>query len=94
MTKPFSTAAEAENHAETARQELTATLDRLKGNLTPSRLAGEALAATRARTPAWLLRYWEFAASPAGLGLVGATAASISLTVIRRRNRRLRRFTR
>ena len=87
MNKPVSTAAEAEKQADEARRQLTATLDQLKDNLTPSHLAGEALAATRARTPEWLLRYWEFASSPAGLGLIGATAASISVTALKRRQR-------
>ena len=95
MSDSVSTAAEAEHQAEAARQELTGTLDQLRDNLRPSRLAGEALAATRARTPDWLLRYWAFASSPAGLGLVGAAAASISLTVLKRRQRPVRRrFTR
>ena len=87
----ITTAAEAEVHAERARHELTATLDQLKDNLTPSRLAGEAAAATRARTPDWLLSYWDFAASPAGLSLIGATAASVSLTFLKRQKRAARR---
>lgn len=90
MSKTPSTAAEAETHAEKARQELGATLDQLKENLTPAHLANEALAATKARTPDWLLRYWAFAGSPAGLGLIGATAASITLTVVKGRERRSR----
>ncbi len=92
MSKTVSTAAEAEKHAEKARAELSATLEQLKDNLTPKRLAGEAAAATRARTPTWLLSYWDFAGSPAGLGLIGATAASISLTVLKRRRRVARRL--
>ena len=88
MSSSISTAAEAEKHADKARQDLTATLDKLKGNLKPSRLAGEAAAATRARSPDWLVRYWDFAASPTGLGLIGATAASISLTLLKRRQHR------
>ena len=95
MSSPISTAAEAEKHADKAREELTATLDLLKSNLKPSRLAGEAVAATRARSPDWLVRYWDFAASPAGLGLIGATAASISLTMLKRRqHRRIRTLRR
>lgn len=96
MSKSPSTAAEAERHAETVREELSSTLDQLKDNLAPSHLANEALAATKARTPDWLLNYWSFASSPAGLGLIGATAASITLTVVRGRERRerLRRMTR
>ena len=96
MTKTISTAAEAETHAEQVRQELSATLDQLKDNLTPAHLAGEAFAATKARTPDWLLNYWAFASSPAGLGLIGATAASITVTGVRNRERRarLRQLTR
>ena len=86
MSDPITTASQAERHADQARRELAATLEQLKGNLKPKALAGEALAATRARTPGWLLRYWAFAASPAGLGLIDATAASISLTMVKRRN--------
>ena len=93
MSKSISSAAEAERHAEKARQDLTATLDQLKQNLKPRQLAGEAMAATRARTPDWLLRYWDLAGSPAGLGLIGATAASITLAVLEQR-RRARRLTR
>ncbi len=94
MSQPITTASQAERHAEKARQQLTSTLEQLKGNLKPSALAGEALAATRARTPEWLLRYWAFAASPAGLGLIGATAASISLTMVKRRNLKAERLAR
>ena len=82
---------EAEKQAETARNELSATLDRLRDALTPRQLAGEAVAATRARTPPWLLSYWQFAASPSGIGLISAAAASISLTVLRQRKRHERR---
>ena len=94
MSSSISTASEAEKHADKARADLTATLDQLKSNLTPSRLAGEAMAATRARSPDWLVRYWDFAASPAGLSLIGATAASISVTVIKRRQHRRARALR
>lgn len=90
MTKTPSTAAEAETHADKIREDLGATLDQLKENLTPTHLANEALAATKARTPDWLLNYWSFASSPAGLGLIGATAASISVTVMKGRERRRR----
>ena len=94
MSQPISSAAEAEHHAARVRQDLTATLDQLKDNLTPSRLAHEALAAGRKRTPEWLLRSWDFAASPAGLGLIGAAAASIGVTLVKNRTRSARRFTR
>jgi hypothetical protein len=90
----ISSAADAEKQADAARKDLADTLERLRENLTPSKLAGEALAATRARTPDWILRYWDFAASPTGLGLIGATAASISLTVLRRRQYRRARMAR
>jgi len=94
MTDTVSTAAEAERHAEHVRQELTATLDQLRKNLRPSQLASEALAATRARTPDWLVHYWSIAGSPAGLGLIGATAASVGLGLLERRRRRSHRVTR
>lgn len=85
MTVTYSSAAEAEQHANKAREDLARTLDRLKGNLTPRRLAGEAVMATRARTPAWASRALETARSPAGLGLIGATAASVVVTLLRQR---------
>ena len=83
---------EAEQQAEAARKELSATLDQLRDALTPRQLASEAVAATRARTPSWLLGYWHFAASPSGLGLISAAAASISLTVMKQKKRRERRL--
>ncbi len=85
---------EAERNAEAARNELSATLDMLRDALTPRQLAGEAVAATRARTPNWLLDYYGFAISPSGIGLISAAAASISLTVLKRKKHRERRFAR
>lgn len=95
MTESYASAAEAERHADEAREQLAQTLGQLKENLTPRRLAGEALAAprrmateavaaTRERTPDWLGRFLQTARSPAGLSLIGATAASIAVTVIQR----------
>ncbi len=99
MTETFSSAADAERHADEARENLARTLGQLKENLTPRRLASEAmakprriasgaLAATRERTPDWVGRFWESARSPAGLGLIGATAASIAVTVVQQQRRR------
>ena len=99
MTEPYSSAADAERHADEARENLARTLGQLKENLTPRRLASEALAkprriasdalaATRERTPDWVGRFWESARSPAGLGLIGATAASIAVTVVQQQRRR------
>ncbi len=99
MTESYASAAEAERRADEARENLAKTLGQLKENLTPRRLAGEALAgprrfagdavaATRERTPDWVGRFWETARSPAGLTLLGATAASIAVTVIQERRRR------
>ena len=88
MTESFSSAAEAERHADEARENLAKTLGQLKENLTPRRLAGEAMAATREHTPDWVGRFWDSARSPAGLGLIGATAASIAVTVIQQQRRR------
>lgn len=99
MTESYASAAEAERHADEARENLAKTLGQLKENLTPRRLAyeamaeprrlaNEAVAATRERTPDWVGRFWASARSPAGLGLVGATAASIAVTVIQKQRRR------
>lgn len=99
MTESFTSAADAERHADEARENLARTLEQLKGNLTPRRLASEAMAkprrlasdamaATRERTPDWVGRFWESARSPAGLGLIGATAASIAVTIMQQRRRR------
>ena len=99
MTESYASAAEAERHADEARDKLAKTLGQLKENLTPRRLAseamarprrlaGDAVAATRERTPEWVGRFWESARSPAGLGLIGATAASIAVTVIQQQRRR------
>lgn len=99
MTESYASAAEAERHADEARENLARTLGQLKENLTPRRLAqeamarprrlaGEALTATRERTPDWLGRFWSSARSPAGLGLIGATAASIAVTVLQQQRRR------
>lgn len=87
MSATYSSAAEAERHADKAREDLAQTLEKLKGNLTPRRLAGEAVMATRARTPDWLARALDTARSPAGLGLIGATAASVVVTLLRQRRR-------
>ncbi len=99
MTESYASAAEAELHANEARAKLESTLGQLKENLTPRRLAneamakprrlaGDAMAATREHTPDWVGRFWESARSPAGLGLIGATAASIAVTLIRQQRRR------
>ncbi len=99
MTVSYDSAAEAERHADEARENLTQTLGQLKENLTPRRLAhaamakprrlaGEAVAATRERTPDWVGRFWTSARSPAGLGLIGATAASIAVTLLQKQRRR------
>ncbi len=82
MTQSYSTPAEAERHADMAREDLARTIDLLKDNLTPRRLAGEAMAATRANTPDWVGRFWATASSPAGLSLIGVTAASIAVTMV------------
>ena len=86
-TSPTS-AAEAEQAAERLRGELAATLDQLGDNLMPTRLASEAAAAVADRTPSWLKDYWQLASGPVGLGIVGATAASIAVGVFARRRRR------
>ena len=99
MTESYVSAADAERHADEARENLAKTLGQLKENLTPRRLAheamaeprrlaNEAVAATRERTPDWVGRFWTSARSPAGLGLIGATAASIAVTVFQRRRHR------
>ena len=99
MTQSYASAAEAERHADEARESLARTLGQLKENLTPRRLAneamatprrmvGDAVAATRENTPDWIGRFWASARSPAGLGLIGATAASIAVTVIQQQRRR------
>lgn len=89
MTGAPSSAAEAEREAEKIRQDLGATIDQLKTNLRPSSLAHEAYQTTRAHTPDWLVRYWAFAQSPAGLALIGAAMASAAGAAVARR--RLRR---
>ncbi len=83
----FTSAAEAERHADKARADLAKTLDRLKGNLTPRRLAGEAVGAARARTPDWAVQAWTTACSPAGLSLIGLTAVGVVVALIRQRDR-------
>ena len=99
MSKSYISTAEAERHADEARENLAKTLGQLKENLTPRRLAGEAMAkprrmvgeavaATRENTPDWIGRFWASARSPAGLGLIGATAASIAVTVFQQQRRR------
>lgn len=85
MSKSLSSAAEAEREADRLRQDLTGTLDQLADNLAPKRLAAEAAAAARARTPDWLVDYWNLARSPVGLGLVGAAAASVAVGLLTRR---------
>ena len=101
MTESYASAAEAERHADEARENLAKTLGQLKENLTPQRLAHEAMAkprrlaadavaATRERTPDWVGRFWASARSPAGLGLIGATAASIAVTAVQKQRRRRR----
>ncbi len=44
MTESYASAAEAERHADEARENLAKTLSQLKENLTPQRLAHEAMA--------------------------------------------------
>ena len=99
MTESYTSAADAERHADQARENLARTLGQLKGNLTPRRLASEAMAkprrlasdaiaVTREHTPDWVGRFWASARSPAGLGLIGATAASIAVTIIQQQRRR------
>ena len=89
MTGAPTSAADAERQAEKLRQELGTTIDQLKDNLRPSSLAHEAYQTTRAHTPDWLVQYWQFAQSPAGLALIGAASASVVGTLVARR--RLRR---
>ena len=81
-------AAEAERLATRLRGELAETLDQLGTNLVPTRLASEAVAAVADRTPPWLKDYWQLARGPVGLGIVGATAASIALGLLAKRARR------
>lgn len=85
MTQSYSSPAEAERHADEAREDLARTIAQIKDNLTPRRLAGEAMAATRAHTPDWIGRFWETARSPAGLALIGVTAASVAVTMVQNR---------
>ena len=85
MSKAITTAAEAEREADQLRRDLSGTLDLLLDNLAPHRLAAEAASAARARTPDWLVDYWALARSPVGLGIVGATAASVALGLVARR---------
>lgn len=87
MTAPVATAAEAESQAERIRRDLAGTLDQLIDNLTPTQLAGEAMAATRAHTPDWLLGYWGLARSPVGMAVIGAAAVSLVGALVARRGR-------
>jgi anti-sigma factor RsiW len=90
----LTSAAEAERHADQLRRELAGTLDDIVDNLAPRRLASEAVAAARERTPEWLKRYWAFAQSPAGLAIIGGAAAvglAGSLAATRYRTPKLRR---
>ena len=89
MSDGPTSAAEAERQTEKLRHDLGATIDQLKDNLRPSSLAHEAYATTRAHTPDWLVQYWSFAQSPAGLALIGVATASVLGAVVTRR--RLRR---
>lgn len=79
------TAAEAEREAEKIREDLAETLEQLKGNLRPAQLAHEAWETTRAHTPEWLVRYWNFARSPAGLALIGAAGVSLAGGLVARK---------
>ena len=80
--------ADAEKTADHLRAELSATLDQLSSNLTPHQLASEAAQAVAERTPDWLKDYWRLARGPVGLGLVGASAASLTLGLLARARRR------
>ena len=81
-------AADAEKTADHLRAELSATLDQLSDNLAPQQLASEAAHAVAERTPDWLKDYWRLARGPVGLGLVGASAASLTLGLLSRARRR------
>ena len=82
MSEPvtsITSAAAAERRADQLRGELAGTIEQLKDNLRPARLAGEALATTRAHTPDWLVESLAVVRSPSGLALVfGAPAAVAS----------------
>ena len=71
----LTSASEAERHADRLRRDLTGTLDQIVDNLAPANLAAEAIAVTRAHTPDWLMQYWSFARSPAGLAVIGGALA-------------------
>ena len=86
MSAGIGSAAEAEHQANQLREDLTATLDQLRDNLTPSRLAREALATTRSHTPDWLAGSLTFVKSPSGLALLMAATAAVTVTM--RRGRR------
>ena len=88
----IATAAAAEHEADRIRNDLALTIEQLKTNLTPSSLAGEAIAATRARTPAWLGEYWALARSPTGLAIMGAASTALAVSLVaRNRGLRMRR---
>ena len=88
MSKTPTSAAQAERQAEQLRQQLAGTIEQLRDNLRPRRLAREALDTTRTHTPDWLLRAVDFVQSPMGIALIGTAAASVATTVYSRRQRR------
>ena len=88
MSDAITSAADAERRADKLRGDLAGTIERLKDNLRPAQLAGEALASTRAHTPDWLAHTIAFVRSPSGLALVCAATAAVASTLMTRPRRR------